>query len=94
MKTESKSEDGQGDLSESTSTTTNADTKTYPLSMMGQRNVFQRTRYDLSIINGILFAAEGIIITPSMENDPNNPVLSVISGDNMMITTKSPKKSP
>jgi hypothetical protein len=42
--------------------------------MTGQCDVFQRTWYDLSNINGNPFAAEGIIITPSMENDPNNPI--------------------
>jgi hypothetical protein len=32
-----------------------------------------KINYDLSNINGYPFASDGITITPSMENDPNNP---------------------
>jgi hypothetical protein len=49
------------------------DSKPGPISQFKFTWASGKINNDLSNINGNPFAAEGIIITPSMENDPNNP---------------------
>jgi len=49
------------------------DTLSGPISQFEFTWTDSKIFYDLSNINGYPFSANGITITPSMENDPNNP---------------------
>jgi len=49
------------------------DTASGPVSQFEYTWASGKINYDLSNINGYPFAAGGMTVTPSMENDPNNP---------------------
>jgi hypothetical protein len=49
------------------------DSESGPISQFEWTWAGGKINYDLSNINGNPFAADGITITPSMQNDPNNP---------------------
>jgi hypothetical protein len=49
------------------------DSESGPISQFEFTCAAGKINWDLSNINGNPFAADGITITPSMENDPNNP---------------------